>query len=152
MPASGKSTQARLLAQMLGYAFVDMDKALEAQEKMTISEIFRYKGESYFREMERVALHQVLKLKNTVIAMGGGTPCFYDNIKRINANSVSIYLKNSLEVLSKRIYYSPTSRPMFLGKTESEILEMLEKIFAQRKEFYEQATFFIESELPKITV
>ncbi len=145
MPASGKSTQARHLAQKLGYTFVDMDKVLEEQEKMSISEIFRYKGESYFREMERVALHQVLKSDNSVIAMGGGTPCFYDNITQINAKSITIYLKTSLDTLSKRIFNSPTPRPMFLGKKEEEIREMLNEIFEKRKEFYEQSLFFMEN-------
>lgn len=76
MPGSGKSTLSKQLAKEINYHFLDLDEWIVQHERNSISEIFAIKGEEYFREIERKALLYSLTLQRTVIATGGGTPCF----------------------------------------------------------------------------
>jgi len=76
MPSSGKSTLGRHLAKRIDYKFIDMDELIEKQELMTVQEIFKYKGEDYFRQVESKVLKEIPVDQKLVIATGGGVPCF----------------------------------------------------------------------------
>ena len=81
---SGKSTLGKKLAYNLKYNFIDLDTYIEEQEGRTINEIFNDDGEDNFRKLERVYLHRVIDIENVVISVGGGTPCFFDNMEQMN--------------------------------------------------------------------
>ena len=104
MPSSGKSTLGKELARNLGYSFTDMDKLIETREQKTINEIFSSKGEDYFRELEKKILHTIQPTQSTVIATGGGVPCFHQNMDYIKENGISIFLNVDIDDLAKRIY------------------------------------------------
>jgi len=104
MPGSGKSTMAKYLCSQTSLTFYDLDKEIENNEGKKIKEIFRDKGENYFRKVESIVLKKIIKEKeNFILATGGGTPCFNDNMKIINKYGISIFLNTSIDVLEERI-------------------------------------------------
>ncbi len=142
MPAAGKSTQGRKLAEILDYTFIDLDKWIEIQEKATIQEVFLKFGEDYFREMERVALHQVLKQENIIVATGGGTPCFYDNLQILCKNFLCIFIDAPLQNIAQRIIGNQKSRPLFINLKEEEVMIKLENMYQNRIAYYNQAHIY----------
>jgi shikimate kinase len=143
---SGKSTIGKQLASKLGYKFLDLDNYIERSTGKSITEIFNDKGEDCFRKIESECLKEVLESPGNLIALGGGAPCFHDNIKRIKEFSLSIYLKISPEGLTKRLLRSHTPRPLIKGKTENELLDYIREKLTRREEYYLQADFVIESD------
>ena len=91
----GKTTIGKKIANKIGYGFVDMDVLFEEKYKITISAFFEKYGQDAFRILEQKLLHTTASMDNMVIATGGGTPCFGDNMEWINANGLSIYLKTN---------------------------------------------------------
>ena len=84
--ASGKSTFGKELAKDKGLPFLDLDESVESREGRSISEIFAKEGEEYFRKREREILHEICnEADEFVLATGGGTPCFFDNMDYIGA-------------------------------------------------------------------
>lgn len=110
---AGKTTVGRELAQRLEVPFFDLDEMVEASEKMSIKEIFAERGEPYFRRRERDLLHSSQYLENAVIATGGGTFTFEDNIQFIKTAGYSIYLSAPFTVLRGRISDKAAERPLF---------------------------------------
>jgi len=138
MPGSGKTTLGKQLAKSLNYSFVDMDDKIEKSERKTINEIFDNEGEEEFRDIEQDMLHEVSTGKNLVISTGGGTPCFFDNMKFINRSGTSIFINVSAKELCSRISKS-IDRPMFVGKDMEEIERELKEKITLRIPFYSQA-------------
>ncbi|TAE75456.1 MAG: shikimate kinase [Bacteroidetes bacterium] len=147
MPAAGKSTMGRKLAEMLGYTFIDLDKWIETQEKLTIQEIFTRFGENYFREMERVALHQTLKKDNIILATGGGTPCFYDNLEMLRKNFLCVFIDAPIESIAQRIIKNQKARPLFINLKEDEIIEKLKNLHQNRLQYYNKAHIYWDNSL-----
>ena len=145
MMSSGKSTLGKRLARLLGYRFVDLDKMIEASEGLPISTIFTLKGEAYFREIESKLLKEILPNSDIVLASGGGTPCFFDNMDYIKKLGISIFLDVPAADLAKRIEnHGKDDRPILSGSTS---LEMeLEKKIEQRRPFYSQAEVSIQGQ------
>jgi shikimate kinase len=108
---SGKSTAGKKLASELGYEFIDLDHFIETEYKQTIPEIFASKGEKEFRSMENNTLKKVLeKKKDAVVACGGGTPCYFNNMELMNNNGITIYLKMSVDALVSRLLQAKEKR------------------------------------------
>ena len=146
MPSSGKSTLGRQLAKRLDYQFIDMDDLIVNQEISTISEIFKYKGEDYFRQVESKILKGIKPNQKLVVATGGGVPCFFDNMDFIKDNGTSIFLNVQPEDLLKRIQKSEVNnRPLIDKKKSNEILlNELKERYEYRLKFYEQADIQID--------
>ena len=89
--ASGKSSIGKKLAKILNVPFVDLDDLISEKEKLSIPEIFKTKGEIYFRKKEIENLENFFQKDKFVLAVGGGTPCYGNNMDLINDNSISIY-------------------------------------------------------------
>src|SRR5436853_6290275 len=87
---SGKTFLGKQLAQLLNYEFIDLDEWIEQREKKSIAEIFSEDGEEYFRKKESQQLKLLAEKNNAVIATGGGTPCFHDNMKWMNDHGFTI--------------------------------------------------------------
>ena len=116
MPGSGKSTMAKFICSELSFLYIDLDIEIENHSKKTISEIFEQDGEDYFRKLEsKILLDIINKKKKFVLATGGGTPCFNDNMNLILNNGISIFLDTSLDLIIERVSRN-TKRPMFQNK------------------------------------
>lgn len=152
MPASGKSTFGQLLVDKLDtekpYHFLDLDKVIEEQSKMTIPTIFRDYGEDIFREKEQKALQTTFNLEKTIIATGGGTPCFFDNLEKMKQNGIVCFLNIEIETLAKRTFKAQQkqndNRPLFKDAASFEELhQLISQKWNDRKAFYQQAHFEI---------
>lgn len=143
---AGKTSVGTILAELLDFQFIDLDQYIENRFRTTISSIFATKGEDGFRELEKVALTQVLRYSRTVVATGGGTPCFFDNIEQINQNATSIYLQFSPEVLAKRLSFDTSGkRPLVQEKSFDELVEYAKQKLVEREKFYLQSTITVSN-------
>lgn len=88
---SGKTTLGKAYARINNLEFIDLDWYIEERMHKTISELFAEKGEAGFRELERKMLHEVGEFENVMVACGGGTPCFYDNIDYMNSVGDTVF-------------------------------------------------------------
>lgn len=146
----GKSTIGAHLAEILKYEFVDLDVYIEAKESQFVSELFKTKGEIYFRKKETIYLQEVLnKNESSVIALGGGTPCYGNNMQLIldTEEAKSIYLKLSIPYLVKRLEPEKIKRPLITHlKTPEELIEFVGKHLFERSFYYSQANFTIKAD------
>ena len=130
---SGKSTIARRIARRLGLRVVDTDKCVEEQVGASISDIFLYEGEEYFRRSERRVVEELTADADLIVATGGGLPTWSDNMKLLNRRGLTIYLRRSPEqILSRLSAYGREKRPMFRGKSDEELLRFMHEQLAQR--------------------
>jgi shikimate kinase len=136
--ASGKSWLGRNLARELGLDFYDLDAMVEEKTGKTISAIFDEEGEEKFREKEREALHSTAELDNCVIATGGGTPCFYDNMQWMNTQGITLFIYAPVELLVKRLLGNE-KRPLVKGMDEQQLTRFIEEKLAERLPFYNQS-------------
>ena len=121
---SGKSTMGRLLAKKLGLPYFDLDKLIEDQEKMSISDIFQKHNEKYFRDLESITLKQYADESNFVISTGGGCVLRDQNLNILRKGLV-IYLKISIETQFERVK-NRTHRPL-LNNVTKDTLVLLDK-------------------------
>ena len=147
---SGKSTAGKKLAAELNYAFIDLDHFLEKEYQQTIPEIFASKGEAEFRNMEHNTLKKVLEMSNVVIAAGGGTPCYFNNMELMNNNGITIYLKMSVAALVNRLVNAKEKRPLIENKTEPELHAFITRQLEKREDFYSQAHYTVKGKDLKI--
>ena len=138
---SGKSTIGKLLAAHLRLPFVDLDNVIEQQEQLSIADLFKMKGEDYFRACESKTLRALLiDTPAFVLATGGGTPCFFDNMKLLNEQSITIYLDCDATAIHARITSSEQTRPLF----SSDINELQQHLLS-RIPFYSMARYAISN-------
>ncbi|MFK2820760.1 shikimate kinase [Flavobacteriaceae sp. LMIT009] len=145
--ASGKSTIGNFLAKKLDFEFLDLDDYIEIQEGLTVKQIFSDKGEIYFRKLETRYLIKLLETEeNIVLALGGGTPCYGNNLESIlkNGNTISVYLKASINSIIKRVEGEKSKRPLIAHlNTKEDIIEFIGKHLFERSQFYNQADFVV---------
>jgi shikimate kinase len=137
---SGKTYVGKQIAQELDIPFYDLDEYLEEKEGKKISEIFQKKGEDYFRQIERMCLRDFGIIGDAVIACGGGTPCFFDNLEWINQTGISIYLQTPVKLLVERLSDMQAERPLIAGKSNSELRDFIEEKLNERVAFYLKAS------------
>jgi len=139
MMAVGKSTLGKIVAKRQNLKFIDTDLNIERKNSMTISEIFKKKGEDFFRLEEEIEVLKTLKKNKCVIAIGGGA--FMNKKVRniILENSLSIWLDLNLKTLNKRIKWNK-KRPLLDKENSSKIIK---KLFTERKDVYELANYKI---------
>lgn len=146
---SGKSSVGQLLAKEFGFCFKDLDDIIAEKESMTIPEIFKSKGEIYFRKKETQYLSELLhKEDNIVLALGGGTPCYANNMALIaESKAQSVYLKTSIPQLLKRLRVEKEQRPLINHLTsDEELTEFIGKHLFERQQFYNQALFAVSTD------
>ena len=139
MMGVGKSTVGKIVAKKLGLKFIDTDLNVEKKCSMKIKEIFKKKGESFFRLQEEKEIQESLKQKESVIALGGGAFMNKKLRSEILQNSISVWLDTNLNTLNKRIQWNK-KRPLLKGKNTYEIIK---KIYNQRKNIYKLAKYKI---------
>lgn len=138
---SGKSTVGKELSSKLGLPFFDLDTEIEKAAGTTITEIFKSKGEAWFREQEHSLLRTLSRHENAVISCGGGTPCYYDNMEFMNSHGVTVYIKLSAKALLERLLTDQDSRPLIAGKSPVELLKFISELLEKREDFYRKASF-----------
>ena len=119
MPGSGKTTLGRQLAAHYGCPFLDLDEAIVARAGREIPAIFQTQGEAYFRQLEADTLREVLARPGPlVLATGGGTPCFHENMSRLAAAGRTVWLDVPLPLLAARLRAAGlASRPLLAAAT-----------------------------------
>jgi len=152
--ASGKSTLGKELSAVYNLPFIDLDKYIEAKENTSIAELIAVKNGMHFRKLERKYLLEILNLPKFILASGGGTPCYYDNLQEINSKSVSFYLSESPKILTSRLrkLREKESRPLIANVADEDLLEFVAKHLFERRLFYDQAehTIIGENKLSQI--
>ena len=118
---SGKTTIGPILANTLGYEFIDIDRWLELGSGKRVAEIFREQGEAYFRRIERELIVQVCTKPRTVISLGGGTLTDPENLRIIVNSGILVYLKVPPERLVDRLRHR-ADRPL-LADASGELLK-----------------------------
>jgi shikimate kinase len=141
--ASGKTTIAKRLANYLNLPFIDLDAQIEKEIQSDISSFFKTKGEEVFRLAENLTLKSTIRYapKNAIIACGGGTPCYYDNIELMKLNGFVVYLETPLNKIMSHLMYSNRSARPTIANNNLINRDELKKHFAKRLPFYEQAHF-----------
>ena len=138
---AGKTTVGKRLAKALGRTFYDLDWYVEERYHKRVSDIFATEGEAAFRDMERRMLHEVAEFQDVVLACGGGTPCFFDNMTYMNSVADTIYMKASVSTLMQHLSVSRGDRPLLNGKTDDELRQFITRQLAERAPYYEQARY-----------
>lgn len=138
---TGKTTIGQILAEKLDRSFVDIDKKIESENGMTIAEMFRLYGESYFRDRERCMIATVSSYKNSVIATGGGAILLPENITNLKLNGIVIALMASPEVIITRLGRDGTRPLLNLPNRQQEIAKLL----SERAQRYEEADISIDT-------
>ncbi|PSG88029.1 shikimate kinase [Aurantibacter aestuarii] len=146
---SGKSTIGYSLSKSLNMPCIDLDEYIEDKENKTIKMIFSEQGEIYFRKKERFYLEELINKKDSfILALGGGTPCYYDNMDLINNSplTISIYLKTDIDTLVIRLSNEKSKRPIIAGFTSDELLkEFIAKHIFERSYFYTKAQHIVNN-------
>jgi shikimate kinase len=136
---SGKSYVGKKLAELIGLEFIDLDEMIIQKAQKTIPEIFQEYGESHFRNLERECLFETQNFNKTIIATGGGTPCFFKNMEWMNSSGVTIYLNVATPILVNRLRKEIHGRPLIASKSEEELSEFINQKLIERQSFYEMA-------------
>lgn len=147
--ASGKSTIGRLLAEKMNLNFIDLDVYIEEKEQLSVEDIFKIKGEIYFRRQEHYYLKELLASKsNFVLALGGGTPCYANNMELIkkSSNTHSIYIQLKVVSLVERLLQEKSTRPLVANINDNDITEFIAKHLFERSYYYNQAEHVIGSD------
>lgn len=140
LPGCGKSTLGKKFAHVIGFPFYDLDHLIEAGEGTKITELFSLHGEEKFREIESRYLNSLRNIRFAVVATGGGTPCFGNNMEIINQLGISIFLDMAPKEIAHRLSENGIAkRPILKGKTREEITVTLEYLREHRLPFYLQS-------------
>ncbi len=144
--AAGKTTLGRRAAQVLGMEFIDLDLYIEGRYRKRISELFAERGEAGFREIERNMLREVGEFDNVLVATGGGTPCFFDNMAYMRSRGVTIFLEASIPALCRRLMAAKVKRPLVMDKSVEELHDYVAGMLLHREPYYRQADYVFDAE------
>ena len=140
----GKTTVGKKLAASLKWKFIDLDNKIEEKTGLTVGELFATRGEEYFREIEATTLRELTFDSNCVVAVGGGTPCFKENMDFMLNNGYTIYLKLTPAQLASRLKVSEEERPLLQNIQEENLTDFIETKLAERSKWYEKSHLIID--------
>ena len=150
MPGVGKTYWGKRLAEHLGVDFIDLDTYIEKKEKAPIATLFEIDGEEGFRDKEQQYLQRIIltAADDAVVACGGGTPCFYNNMDSMLANGTVIYLQANITYLTNNLDKENGRRPLLAnGNLEPKLKGLLQK----REEDYLRAPYILQTENISLT-
>jgi shikimate kinase len=150
----GKSTIGPVLANTLGWEFLDLDQVIEKQETLSVVRIFELKGEEYFRNLERQVLNEVTKRDNIIVALGGGTITNPVNFRMMKQSGKIIYLQSSPEKIYVRIK-GKLDRPLFKdlvmeNRPKEDFIERISNLLNDRKKYYEKADYVYNTDVDSL--
>lgn len=140
--ASGKSSLGKKIAKHFDMEFVDLDEVIEAKAGCSINEIFEKEGEAYFRKLENEEL-QKIDLRDKVVATGGGTPIYHNNMQYMKDHGAVAYLVVPTETILGRLRQNKEKRPLVKDLSDDELKDFVEKTLEQRKIIYRQADILV---------
>ncbi len=144
---SGKTHWGRLLSEKLGIRFFDLDEQVTEHAGKSVVEIFATEGEEQFRLMEKDVLHIITESHDSfVMACGGGSPCYFNNIEYMNLSGTSVWINAPLEVLFQRLLSEKDKRPLIKDLSDEQLRNFIAKKFSDRKIYYEQADVTVDEE------
>ncbi len=136
---AGKSYLGKLLAERLGFTFIDLDKLVETSLALPISDIFQELGEPAFRQIEAERLRSLANRTEIVVATGGGTPCYLENMAWMNENGITIHLDASVSLLAQRLTSGKKQRPLIANLGDEELVDYIGTKLAERSVFYKKS-------------
>ena len=144
---SGKTLVSKELNILNNFKIFDLDTEISKQNNRSITEIFKEKGEIFFRKTEKEVLEKILSTeKNIILSLGGGTPCYYNNIDSINEKTISIFLKTNVKTLAQRLSSEKDKRPLIQNISNEDLPEFIAKHLFERNPFYNQAKITINTD------
>lgn len=148
----GKSAISKGIQESLDLERIDLDDYIEEKEGNTITNIFAEKGEIYFRKLETQSLQEVLELKKDyILSLGGGTPCFGNNMELINKQAKSIYLQAAVPTLVERLLPEKAQRPLIARIKDQDLPEFVGKHLFERSQFYSLAQIAVSVDKKSVT-
>ena len=143
---AGKTTLGKAFARAMGLTFVDLDWYIEERYHKTVRQIFEERGEDGFRELEKRMLHETGEFEDVVISVGGGTPCFFDNMDYMNSVGQTVFLDVDVKVLFRRLKVAKQQRPLLANKTDEELMTFIVEALQKRLPFYSKAKYVFNGE------
>lgn len=143
----GKTTLGRAVAKVADVEFIDLDLYIENRFRRPVKDIFAERGEDGFRIIERNMLHEVAEFENVIVACGGGTPCFFDNMEYMNSRGLTVLLEASPDCLHRRLCKGKAKRPLIAGMSDDEIAAFTRRSLESRMAFYSQSRMVFPSDL-----
>jgi len=144
---SGKTLVSKELNILNNFKIFDLDTEISKQNNRSITEIFKEKGEIFFRKTEKEVLEKILSTeKNIILSLGGGTPCYYNNIDSINEKTISVFLKTNVKTLAQRLSSEKDKRPLIQNISNEDLPEFIAKHLFERNPFYNQAKITINTD------
>jgi|SRR6185437_12210365 len=143
---SGKSHWGHIWALEEGYSFYDLDTEIENAFELPVEQIFEKHGEEKFREMERYHLRKFENSKKSLVACGGGAPCFFDNMDWMKQNGTVIYLRATPDYILERVMDETEKRPLLKKVNKSELLFFIQQKLKEREPVYLKADYILEVE------
>lgn len=140
-PASGKTTIGKRFALEKAYNFIDLDEEIVKKRNLTIPEIFSAIGEAGFRLLEQEVLHDVCDrlVSPTIIACGGGTPCFFDNHAFMKTKGKTIFIHTDFPIILDRLKAEKENRPLAAQLSEEELEQRMRELYETRLDEYLKA-------------
>ncbi|MDB5197642.1 MAG: shikimate kinase [Flaviaesturariibacter sp.] len=143
----GKTHWGKAVAQKLGLPFFDLDTKIEEDAGKNISQIFEEEGEEAFRRREKEVLYLLSESHASfVMACGGGTPCYYNNIDYMKGQGTTIWINCSVDCLHSRLIREKTHRPLIADLDNDGLRSFIVKKFGDRKIFYQQAAIILNED------
>lgn len=138
---SGKTTLGKSLSKAMGLDFIDLDNFIEGRFHCTVKELFTKRGEAGFRAVEQSVLHEVGEFNDVIVACGGGTPCFFDNMEFMNTHGTTVFLDVSEWRIFERLTIpsARAKRPLIASKNDEEIKTFITEALSARRPFYTKA-------------
>jgi shikimate kinase len=144
---SGKSFWGRRLSEKLRMPFFDLDDQIEEHSGKPITDLFREKGEEHFRLLEKDLLHIITESHDSfVMACGGGTPCFYNNLDYMKQAGTVVWINLSPDQLFERLRKEKEHRPLIRDLSDEQLRSFILRKFADRKMYYDQADVHADEE------
>ena len=144
----GKTHWGKILSQKLNVPFFDLDEKIVEHQGRSIGEIFELEGEEHFRLLEKDVLHLLSEShENFVMATGGGTPCFFNNIDYLKKQGTVVWINCSTDCLYNRLVKEKDKRPLIRKIPNEELKSYIIKKYSSRKIFYQQATVILPEEV-----
>ena len=144
---SGKTLVSKELSILNNFKIFDLDTEISKQNNRSITKIFKEKGEIFFRKTEKEVLEKILSTeKNIILSLGGGTPCYYNNIDSINEKTISVFLKTNVKTLAQRLSSEKDKRPLIQNISNEDLPEFIAKHLFERNPFYNQAKITINTD------
>jgi len=153
---SGKSTIGPILANTIGFDFVDLDRAIEESEGKSVTRVFQENGEQYFRGAERSMLERLSTRRNLVVSLGGGTLSDRASLATVTSSGILVYIKISTELLVKRLQ-NRSDRPLLMGSDGNrlsgpDLRERIERLAREREPLYARADVTIEADERRVGI